>query len=350
MKKAVTITIVLLGIYSIFLYTKTTGGYPEVELKTKEDVSGKEQETEKTEENPEESSADYADEQPEVEKKYADEWEAEHVEALDFCQGVTQDDINRIGQCRNLKRLCIGIFDEELDLSPLSNLVELETIELVTATLYEIDISFLSDLTGLKKFSLNRGEIKDYSFFYSLRQLREIYIVENNAIDNLSFFSDMPNLKSLHVENVHDTDLSDLANLKNIEKIDIGGYHIMNVEKLANLSHVKELCLFEYDIYMEDRLTIDLHLLDGMTELESLSLVYISIKDISPLVDKQFLRTIILVDTGIEDIEPLRKLDNLQWLQIWGNESVKVQEQSELYFYDVKDVDVREEIPYEIWM
>lgn len=328
MKKAVSIAVVIFCISSILLYVMRA----ESHFTEETGIQGEISEIERAEE----------------EKLCHDEWEMEHVESLRFYHGVTQDDINRIGLCHNLRSLYIVITDEKLDLSPLSNLVELETIDFVCYSLYEIDASFLSDLARLKEIFILQGNIKDYSFFYSLQQLREVYITRNDAIDDLSFFSDMPCLESLSIDNVDDADLSYLANLNNIEKIHIGGYHVRNLEELANLSHIKELSLCEYDAYGEKRLVFDLHILDNMTKLESLSLLYINIEDISPLADKQFLRSITLVDTGIEDIEPLWELDNLHWLWIYGNKSEKVKEQSEMYFNDVEDVDVSEEIPNEL--
>ena len=76
---------------------------------------------------------------------------------------------------------------------------------------------------------------------------------------------------------------------------------------------------------------------------------FIDIEDVSPLADKQFLKHITLVDTGIDDIESLAKLDTLQWLAVWGNDSEKVQEQSELYFKDVDEVEISDGIPCEVW-
>lgn len=165
----------------------------------------------------------------------------------------------------------------------------------------------------------------------------------------LSFFSDMPYLKSLDISNVEDVDLSCLENLEKIERIDIEGYHIRNAERLANLSNIKRLSLFEYDEDEDKRLTLDLHILDGMTELKRFSLYFIDVEDVSPLADKQLLESITLVDTGIEDIEPLKNLNRLQWLAVWGNDSEKVQEQSELYFQDVEGVSVIDGIPVEVW-
>lgn len=298
-------------------------------------------------------------EQMKAEKEYPDEWGTKYIEALSMpYYGVSQDDIDKIGQCRNLKRLEIYIWDDKLDLSPLSNLTELEAIELGARASNDydnnisIDISFLADLTKLKELSFFDVNIKDYSFFYSLHQLRDVYIEANNAIDDLSFFSDMPYLKSLYLGYVQDVDLSYLANLKSIEMITITGTHIRNAEELANLSNIKSLSLFEYDGYeieTEERLTIDLHTLDSMENLEALSLYFINVDDISPLADKQFLEWITLTETGIDDIEPLKNLDKLRWVAIYGNESERVKEQSELYFQDTEYVDVSDGIPVEIF-
>lgn len=373
MRKRISAVIVILGICSVLLYVKSAGGrYPAEEMEVQEDISEKEQEPEEMEvpedisekeqepeeiaaveevEKTEEETAVNVDEQPEEEKIYPDEWEMEYVEAIrmPYRYRVTQEDIDRIGQYRNLKRLEIYISDEELDLSPLSNLTELEAIDLGAYSENGIDVSFLADLTKLKELSFFEVNLKDYSFLYSLHQLREIYIENNSAIKDLSFFSDMPYLKSLDISNVEDADLSCLENLEKIERVDIEGYHIRNAESLANLSHIKRLSLFEYDEDEDKRLTLDLHILDGMTELEGFSLYFIDIEDVSPLADKQFLKHITLVDTGIDDIEPLAKLDTLQWLAVWGNDSEKVQEQSELYFKDVDEVEISDGIPCEVW-
>lgn len=366
MKKRISAAIVILGICIIFLYAKNAGeDIPAEEAKVQEDVLETEQETEEIAvmeevEETEERSDDYADEESEEEKKYPDEWEIEYVEALSMpYSGVSQEDINRIGQCRNLKSLEIYIWDEKLDLSPLRNLTELERIELGAYgeqdddyNCASIDISFLADLTKLEELSFFDVNIKDYSFFYSLHQLRDIYIEANNAIDDLSFFGDMPELESLYLGYVEDVDLSYLANLENIERIDIMGTHIRNVEKLAGLSNMKILSLFEYDGYeieKEERLTMDLHILDGMEKLASLSLYFINVEDVSPLADKQFLEWIRLTGTGIDDIEPLKNLDKLRWLDVFGNESERVKEQSELYFQDVESVWVIDGLPVEIF-
>ena len=342
MKKKIGIAIAILGICVIFLYTKNIREYPADEPEIQEDISGEEQETEETENIIEENPADYVEISP-------DEWEIEHVEAIslhnNFTQDdITQDDINRIGQYQHLKRLSIYIRDDELDLSPFSNLTELEAIEIDAFYANEIDVSFLADLTNLKELALYAVEIKDYSFFNSMWQLREIEMMGNTTMEDLSFFSNMPNLESLYIDSVYDADLSCLAKSKNIEEISIGAHQIRNVEALADMSQVEELSLSEYGFYGEERLTFDLHILDAMTRLESLKLMYINVEDISPLADKQSLGHITLVDTDIEDIEPLKNLNHLHWLAIYGNSSEKVQEQSELYFNDVKDVSVSWEI------
>ena len=357
MKKGISTAIVLLVICSVFLYVRNAGGrYPAEEMKVQEDIPEEEQETEEIAEveeaeEAEEETAVNDDEQPEEEEIYTDEWDVEYVEAIKmpYNYDLKQEDIDRIGQYRNLKRLEISIWDDELDLSPLSNLTELRAIDLSARSENGIDVSFLADLTELRELSFFDVNLKDYSFLYSLHQLQDIYIEANNDIKDLSFFSDMPYLESLDISNVQDVGLSCLENLERIEKIDIEGYHIRNAESLANLSHIKQLGLFEYDEDEDKRLTFDMHILDGMTELEGLSLYFIDIEDVSPLANKRFLESITLVDTGIGDIEPLKNLNILRWLAVWGNDSEKVQEQSELYFQDVDWVDISDGIPCEVW-
>ncbi len=357
MKKRISAAIVILGICGVLLYVKNAGErYPAEEMEVQEDISEKEQEPEEIAEveeaeEAEEETAVNDDEQPEEEEIYTDEWEVEYVEAIKMpCNyDLKQEDIDRIGQYRNLKRLEISIWDDELDLSPLSNLTELRAIDLSARSENGIDVSFLADLTELRELSFFDVNLKDYSFLYSLHQLQDIYIEANNDIKDLSFFSDMPYLESLDISNVQDADLSCLENFERIEKIDIEGYHIRNAESLANLSHIKRLSLFEYDEDKDKRLTFDMHILDGMTELEGLSLYFIDVEDVSPLADKRFLEHITLVDTGIGDIEPLKNLNILRWLAVWGNDSEKVQEQSELYFQDVEAVSVIDGIPVEVW-
>lgn len=357
MKKRISAVVVMLGICGVLLYVKSAGErYPAEEMEVQEDIPEKEQEieevaaVEEVEETEEEAAAN-VDEQAEKEKIYPDEWEVEYVEAINMPHNynLKQEDIDRIGQCSNLKKLTIHIWSDELDLSPLSNLTELEAIDLAAYSENGIDVSFLADLTKLKELSFFEVKLKDYSFLYSLHQLQEIYIEANNSIKDLSFFSDMSNLKSLDISNVEDVDLSCLENLEKIERIDIEGYHIRNAESLADLSHIKRLRLFEKDENGDKRLTLDMHILDGMTELEGFSLYFIDVEDISPLADKQLLERITLVDTGIEDIEPLKNLNRLQWLGVWGNDSEKVKEQSELYFQDVDCVDISDGIPCEVW-
>ena len=49
--------------------------------------------------------------------------------------------------------------------------------------------------------------------------------------------------------------------------------------------------------------------------------------------------------TGVDDIEPLNKLERLETLEIYGNESKRVKEQEEKYFRDIERVYITEELP-----
>ena len=106
----------------------------------------------------------------------------------------------------------------------------------------------------------------------------------------------------------------------------------------------------EYSIPVDDKLRRDVSatiFLSGLKELETLTIVHMNIDDLGAISEITSLRWIALGCTGITDIMPLRKLENLKFIGIYGNKSEAVTEQAGQYFKNVDglDVDVSEELP-----
>lgn len=160
----------------------------------------------------------------------------------------------------------------------------------------------------------------------------------------------LKNLKHLDIA-ISDTeqgiDLSCLANCKNLREVHIVGGHIRNAGGLSDLTHLQHIGLCETQ-WNEEPLSLLQELCQDsdMTELESLELRHIQVTDISPLVNLQKIQSVRLVDTGIDDIEPLRELKYLTNLEIFGNKSERVKEQAELYFRDIEYLEISEDVPY----
>ncbi|MDE5589719.1 MAG: hypothetical protein K2J60_11375, partial [Acetatifactor sp.] len=312
---------------------------------------------------------------PEEEKKYYDTWEIEHVTEIEFGYNefVTQDDIIHIGQLVHLKRLKISIDESEIDLSPLSNLVELESLDIDIQYGCSPDLSFAENLSQLEKLditvgsgvnlsplgSLSKlrqlsmdtlgGDVDDLSFLKTLNRLEEVTFIKCCTIEDLSLFHNMQYLRRLDVAYVDDCDLSYLADLKNLETLAIIGENIRNPEGLSDLTHLKSLSLYDNSsdaMYGdEDRVSVDMQAFANLTELEWLDLYYIFIEDISPLSELKNLRHINLVDTNVSDILPLAGLEKLDELYLFGNGSETVKEQAETLFDQVEYKIVTEKVP-----
>ena len=191
-------------------------------------------------------------------QEYYDIWEEEHVLEIGFGynENATQDDIDHIGKLIHLKRLKISI-DDEINLSPLGNLVELESLDIniqygCSADLSfvvnmsqlqrlhmtvggNVDLSPLGNLNDLRKLSIDTwGDELDLSFLRKPNQLEEV-IIDKGTIEDLSLFQNMPNLQRLDVSYIDDCDLNYLADLNNLETLAIIGENIRNPEGLSSV-------------------------------------------------------------------------------------------------------------------
>lgn len=305
---------------------------------------------------------------PEEEPEF---WGAEYILEIGFEYGVsaTQEDIIHIGQCTHLKHLQINIYESEIDLSPLANLTELETLDI--RIIYSPDLSFMQNLTKLEDLSILASDELDFSpignltglrqlemssyidnpsdlsFLKNLNQLTEVTIVAWYTVKDLSYFQNMQCLQNLYVTCVDDVDLNYLSRLTNLETLTIAGQNIRNIEGIGNLISLKGLSLYDGSAgarYGETE-PLDIHSLENLTQLESIELEFIYLEDITPLAKLKRLRDITLVNTNVEDISPLIYLENLNSLYIFGNESELVEEQAETYFSEIEDILVTEELP-----
>lgn len=259
------------------------------------------------------------------------QWEEEHITGLSFDHGVTQEDIIKIAELKNLKHLDIAISDIEhdIDLSPLGDLTELQ----------ELSIYFYTEPDHL-----------DLSFIRQLHNLRSVFIDRCTEGLDLSLFENLVYLQELYIEYVDDVDLGCLAKCKNLKEVHIVGEHVRNLDGITGAVHLKSLYLCnntrdgEGNAHSERPL--DLQTLSGLSKLEELYLVDIDVTDISPLSELKNLGYLVLSDTGVEDVKALCNLQNLYNLEIFGNKSANVKEQVEMYMKHVETVTVTEDVPY----
>lgn len=254
---------------------------------------------------------------------YSEQWIDEHVSGIIFEESVTQEDIDRIANMQNLKSLGITVSGNDIDLSPLRRLDKLQ----------ELRIFFVTDTDNV-----------DLTFIKELHYLTKIDFNKCTSLKDLSLFKDMIFLQDLSVGYVDDVDLNYLAGCESLENISITGGHIRNAEGFSNLIHVRSINLHDTQPEKEPIMN-DLERISNLKGLERVELRFIHVSDTNQLGDLPNLRWIRLVGTGVSDIQPLSNLEQIQILEIYGNKSERVKEQAEMYFNDIEQINVTEDIP-----
>lgn len=255
----------------------------------------------------------------------------QNITSVRFEHGVTQEDIMKIAELKNLEYLEISFSDavseDDIDLSLLGNLTELQ----------ELTIYFYTDQDNI-----------DFSFIKDLHNLRSIFIDRRTNGLDLSLFEELVYLQGLYIEYMDDVDLNYLRKCKGLREVHIVGEHIKNLEGIAELTHLESLYLCDNasDTNPNNRIPLDLHALSDLPKLQTLYLVRVGVTDVTPLSDLPNLGYLVLSDTGVDDVESLRNLKNLYNLEIFGNRSEKVKEQVEMYMSHVETVTVTEDILY----
>lgn len=262
---------------------------------------------------------------------------------LCFSEAAGEASVSLSDDLREADALIIEIYCCTPDLSFLEDMGQLKELWLILGQ--EADLSFLGSLAGLERLTIDvRAQSSALSFLKRLNQLTDIAIYKGE-VEDLSFFRHLEQLKRLNLSYVNDVDLNELSGLKNLEELDIIGANIRNPEGLAGLTQLTSLSLDNVVSYDADEPVFDLASLENLTELEWVMLVELPVEDVRPLSGLRKLRHISLVDTGVEDISPLRGMEKLRSLGIFGNDSEQVKEQAEMYFSDMEDILVTEEMP-----
>lgn len=256
---------------------------------------------------------------------------------------VTQKDIDKIGKMSSLKKLEFHVQGSDIDLSPLTNLNNLEELCIISGRGEDdLDTTVLGNLKQIKRITLVECDF-DTSFLAQLTNLESVLFLKCTNVKDLSAFENLKSLQDISISYVDDTDLKYLKNLIELKEIDIAGANIRNFDGLKNLINVEELHLRECRSEFEDQI-INMDVFVNMHKLTNILIEDKKIEDISPLAEVEGLEMITLVGTGVSDISPLANLKNLRDLAITGNRSEYVEEQAEKLFPNVERVFISEKV------
>ena len=173
------------------------------------------------------------------------------------------------------------------NLSPLSNLFELESLDLSHTPI--ADLSPLSKLSALKFLSVSGTSVSDLSPLTRLSALESLNLA-NSSVGDISLLAKLRGLKSVNLYGTQVGDFSPLSKLPLLESLTIGENRDIQLASLRKLIALKKLSIF-----------------------------HTPISDLSPLVSLSKLETLELFDTEVTDLSPLHSLTTLT--RLWYHPS-----------------------------
>ena len=232
-----------------------------------------------------------------------------------------------------LRSKLLEALGREGDSDPRISSIEMQSVQdqydtlLLSAASTTLPEDRITDLTGLEyatnvlHLHLNYHAISDLSPIADLRELQTLNLVDNN-ISDLSPIALRPTenparrrgLTSLSVAGNNIRDVSNLDGLPALTTLRLSRNPIGdNIGGLQSLTVLRNL-------YMDNIGLRDLQPIAGLTTLQILSAEGNQITDISPLSNLTDLTNLFLNENQIRDISSLKDLENLQKVGLEGNE------------------------------
>ena len=288
-----------------------------------------------------------------------------------------------LSELRDLKFLDISNTTIE-DLSPISNITFLETLNLSSTPTAAIkfikysdrlrdldisntkieDISELANLTNLQVFKASNTSIQSFavlnqfkglktldlneSGFNTIENIKDLTVLENlslrkNYILNYSLLSKLSSLISLDLSETNFEDLSPVSSMTNLVYLDITACNISDLSPITSLKSLKKIAADETKISQEDatlfvrnhpEILLIHHVKDLQSWWESLSMAWKNVLvKINPELEIEKPRIEILTqtlnlpvlnldDSGIESLMPLVRFVALTSISISNNQKV----------------------------
>jgi hypothetical protein len=223
--------------------------------------------------------------------------------------------IESIKYLQNLERLFLDAGIENLEpLRYLNNLTNLYIIIKLDTDDKIIDLSPLGNLENLINMRLQfYTRISNLESIYKLTNLENLYLQVNNKYPlNLNNISSLSNLKELDIYSSAEIDLTGLGALPKVKDMSIGSTKIINMNKLKN----PELERLEFLTWWGYQGEFKLDGLQNLEKLKSLSVTYIDVYDVKPLLKIPNLEYVSFTDNFV-DITPLMESDTIKHVTLY---------------------------------
>lgn len=207
-------------------------------------------------------------------------------------------DFRPVSSLTNLEELCCE-GERVHELSWIVPLTRLRRLDLVSTLVVELDhLSGLRDLTELR---LNgSGRVRDLSPLSTLTNLQSLDLSETRAW-NLEQITALTGLRSIGLKETRVRSLAPLSKLTALESIDCSMTAVSDLTPLGALSRLRRLNCFETDVR-------DIAAVAALGNLEWLNVSQTPVGALSPLMACKRLRQLEVRHTNVADFSPLMAL------------------------------------------
>lgn len=168
------------------------------------------------------------------------------------------------------------------------------------------DISFVSEMKDLKSFSVGSQNIVNLDLLKNCKKLETLYLFDTN-LTNLDILTENTELRVLDIKWGNPVrDISGLRKLRELERLSISSSVLTDISSIGSLGSLTFLDLSCGSIS-------DISVLADCKSLKRLSLIDCKqVMDISPLSELNALEEILICNTAISDFTPLLAMEGLK--------------------------------------
>lgn len=199
----------------------------------------------------------------------------------------------------------------ELDLSFLSAMTKLQSLDLTGCRPTRQDLGVIAALPSLAELNLSDCALSGIDPLTDAAGLTALDL-SNNSIRNIGALASMTKLQSLNLAHNALVDLDSLAGLTELTELDLSYNSISDISPLASCGKLVTLDISENHVS-------SLASLSGHAQLNTLTANHNAVADVSPLANCTGLETLDLASNQLTDISSLSALTGLRNLDISYN-------------------------------
>ncbi len=171
------------------------------------------------------------------------------------------------------------------------------------------DLSAIESLKNLISLDLSDNRIKSFESFEKLKRL-QILDISNNQLQELDGIEKVWWLKELSAGYNRIFDVSCLEKMSGLRNLYLEKTRIEDITSISKLSNLEKLNL-NYN-----QLFYNTEPLSKLKKLKSIHIIGTSVQDISVFQELKNLERVSIAKTEIKDIEPIKKLKFLNWINL----------------------------------